>query len=210
MGATVDKGEIDLEARYGTLSGGPDEGKDAFRLEAGYGVSDRLSLAGIAEFEREPSGPRKAESAGIEAVYHVGRVAGIDVALYGEYQIAFDGTDKLESKLILQHRRGPIDLRLNMIAEKALDSSEPFEFEYAAAADVHAFGEISLGARAFGELGSANRLFPHAEHFAGPVAKVEIEGLGPEIGLEAGYLFALGKAREDTNGQVRVVLELEF
>ena len=42
------------------------------------------------------------------------------------------------------------------------------------------------------------------------VAKAEIEGLGPEIGIEAGYLFALGAARDDSDGQFRLKLEIEF
>ena len=45
---------------------------------------------------------------------------------------------------------------------------------------------------------------------SGPYAKYEIEGLGPEVALQVGYLFALGKAKEDTDGQLRIGLELEF
>jgi hypothetical protein len=42
------------------------------------------------------------------------------------------------------------------------------------------------------------------------VYKVEIKGLGPEIGVEVGYLFALSKARDDTKEQFRLALEFEF
>lgn len=47
-------------------------------------------------------------------------------------------------------------------------------------------------------------------HYLGPVVKGEFEGLGPELEFELGYLFALGEARDDSNGQLRVVLEMEF
>jgi len=42
------------------------------------------------------------------------------------------------------------------------------------------------------------------------VAKFEIEGLGPELGLQVGYLVALGAARDDADGQLQVRLEMEF
>lgn len=209
-GADVENGELELESRYGALAGGPDDGEDVLKLEAAYGVNDRLRLAALAEFEREAGGPRKAEAMGIEGIYRLGKVGGVGIALYGEYEIAFNGTDKVETKLILQRRKGPLDLRLNLIAEKLLDSQAPVELEYAASADYRVAGEFSLGARGFGALGTFSHALPYAEHFAGPVAKVEIEAFGPEIELEAGYLFAIGKARQDTKGQVRIMLGVEF
>ena len=69
--ATVEPGEWELEARYGRLAGGPDTGEDNLRLEAGYGVTGRLHLAAVGEFEREGAGPHKATAFAIEAVYHL-------------------------------------------------------------------------------------------------------------------------------------------
>ena len=209
-GAEAKSGETEVEARYGALAGGPDDGEDAFKLEAGYAVNDRLRIAVLGEFERSPIGPRKFSAAGVEAIYRLGKVAGIGVAIYGEYEIAFDGTDKIETKLILQRRQGPLDIRFNLIAEKPLSSGNPVELGYAAAVDVKAFGDVSVGARAFGELGTFNHLLPSADHYVGPVVKVGIEGLGPEVELEAGYLFAVGAAKQKTDGQVRIMLGVEF
>ena len=53
-------------------------------------------------------------------------------------------------------------------------------------------------------------MLTRADHYVGPVIKTEIEGLGPELGIEAGYLFALGKAKDDSDGQLRLVVEMEF
>lgn len=210
-GATVEPGKIEIENRYDALAGGADDGEDVIKLEAAYGVSRRLRLGLQGEFEREPGRPRKAEELGIEAIYALGKVGGVDVALYGEYAIGFGGPDKIETKLLLQHRPGPFDLRLNLIAEKELTSGAKVELGYAAQADVGVAGdEVRIGVQAFGELGTFDRLAPRAEHFAGPFARAEIEGLGPEIGLQAGYLFALGRARDDTKGMFRVMLEFEF
>ena len=47
-------------------------------------------------------------------------------------------------------------------------------------------------------------------HFAGPVVKYEFEKVaGGEFGIETGYLFAFGAARHETDGQIRLLLELE-
>jgi hypothetical protein len=210
-GATVEKGEVEIESRYGRLGGGPDDGEDAVKLEAAYGVSSRLRLAAFGEFEREAGDHRKATEAGIEAIYALGNAGGVDFALYGEYAIGLNGEpDGLEGKLLMQHRRGPLDVRLNLIAEKPLRKGEKVELSYAASADYAVAGEFRLGAQAVGDLGTFDHLFPHAEHFIGPAAKFEVEGLGPEFSVEAGYLFAIGKTRDDTKGQLRLGVELEF
>ncbi|MFC4293453.1 hypothetical protein ACFO0A_00090 [Novosphingobium tardum] len=209
-GAEVEKGEAEVETIYGRLDGGADDGEDVLKLEAAYGVTDRLRLGLIGELEKEPLQNRRFEAVGVEAIYELGRVGGVNLAAYGEYEVAFDGADKVETKLLMQRRAGPVDLRLNLIAEKELKSGAEVELGYAASADVETFEEVRLGVQAFGELGTFDHLAPRAEHFAGPVAKVEIEGLGPEMELQAGYLFALGAARDDSDGQFRLALELEF
>ena len=206
----VVKGETEFEAIYGRLSGGPDSGEDILRLEASHSVNDRLRLAIRSEIERAPGGPRKLEAVSFEAIYELGRVGGIDVGLYGEYENVLHGTDKLEAKLLLERRAGPFDAKLNLIAAKPLASGNPLEFAYAASADVEAIGELRLGVAAFGGLGSTDDFLPRADNYVGPVVKTEIEGLGPEIEIEAGYLFALGKAKDDSDGQFRLVVEMEF
>lgn len=206
----VEKGETEFEAIYGRLSGGPDSGEDILRLEASHSVSDRLRLAIRGEIERPPGGPRKLEALSFEAIYELGRVGGIDVGLYGEYEFVPHDADKLEAKLLLERRSGPFDAKLNLIAAKPIASGNPLEFGYAASADVEAVGELRLGLAAFGGLGSTDKFLTRADHYVGPVVKTEIEGLGPELGIEAGYLFALGKAKDDSDGQFRLVLEMEF
>ncbi|MCB2077649.1 MAG: hypothetical protein KDE55_08120 [Novosphingobium sp.] len=210
-GARVEKGEPEFEVIYGALEGGPEDGEDVIKLEAAYGVTDKLKLGILAEFEKEIGSGREAEGIGIEAIYELGSAGGIDFAVYGEYEFGLSGhTDKVETKLLVQHDRGPLDVRFNLIAEKELESGAKVELEYAASADVAAFGELRLGIQAYGQLGTFDKFLPNAEHFVGPVAKFEIEGLGPELEIEAGYLFALGEARDETDGQFRLKLEIEF
>jgi hypothetical protein len=209
-GATVEQGEVEAEARYGRLDDGPNAGEDTLNLELAWSPSDRLRLGTQLEFEREPGSSRKAEALGFEAIYTLGRVGGIDVAAYGEYEIVFDGTDAVETKLLFQRKAGAIDARLNLIAAKPLADGAKVELSYAASADVAVAGEVRAGLAAFGNLGTFTDFLPYEEHFAGPMVKAEVEGLGPELEIEAGYLFAFGKARDDANGQFRLILGMEF
>ena len=216
-GATVEAHEIELEARYGQLTGGPDGGSDNLRLEAAYGVTNKLALATVVEFEREPAGPRKATHLGFEAVYHLGRVAGVDVAAYQEFEFGLNGDPNgSETKLLIQKRSGLWDLRFNLIGEKPFDSTEPLEFSYAASADVAVAPRLRLGVTGFGNLGSFRQFGPAREHYLGPVAKFRIplpDDDGDDdkgVVIEAGYLFAVGATGQQTNGQFRLNLELEL
>ena len=213
-GATVEKGVSEVEFRYGRLTGGEADGEDGAVIELSHGFSDRFYGGALFEFEREPGQERRLEAVGAEGIFALGHVKAIDtdVALYGEYEAVRGGADKVETKLLLQHRRGPFDGRLNLIAEKSLKSGEPVEFGYAASADWKLVDDFRGGIEAFGELGSTHKLLPRAEHFMGPMVKTEIEHLPGrgELEIEAGYLFALGASRDETHGQARLLLEYEF
>ena len=212
-GATVETGVTEFEAHYGRLTGGPDAVEDALALEAAHGFSDRFYGATLFEFEREPHGSRKLGAVAVEGIYALGSLApfGLNAALYGEYEVALHGPDKIETKLLLQHKSGTFDSRVNLIAAKVLDGHSPVEFEYAASADWEVAGALRLGGAAFGELSGGRQLTFRTEHFAGPVAKYEVEHAGAgELGIEAGYLFALGRARDAADGQARLLLEYEF
>ncbi len=217
-GATVEKGETEFEVQYDRLTGGPENGEDVVTFEAAYGVSNRLRLGVKAEFEREVGSSRKAEELAVEAIYRLGTAGGIDFAVYGEYALAPHGADKIETKLLIQRRSGPWDLRLNLIAEKQLMQGEKVELGYAASADVAVAPRLRLGVMAFGELGTFSEFAPNAEHFIGPSAKFRLivsdpDGDGDDHGglsLSTGYLFALGTARQETKGQFRLKLEYEF
>jgi hypothetical protein len=199
--------ETEIEARYGRLAGRNDDGAEALILEASHGFSTKFRAALLAEFEREPGGGRHASAFAIEAIHTLGRVGGIDTAFYGEYQVARHGPDKVETKLLLQKRAGPIDARLNLIAERQMVAGAPITFGYAASADVAAIGDFRLGAAAFGDLSGDEG----GHHFAGPIAKADFEHAGPgDFELETGYLFALGSAREGARGQFRLLAAYAF
>lgn len=213
-GATVEKDVSEVEVRYGRLVGGNADGNEATVVELAHGFSDRFYAGVLFGFEREPGEQRHLQALGAEGIVALGHVSAIDtdIAIYGEYAAERHGADNVETKLLLQHRRGAFDGRLNLIAEKRLRGGEPIEFGYGASADWKLIGDLRGGIEAFGELGSTRHLFPRAEHFVGPMLKTEVEHLPGrgELEIEAGYLFALGAARDETKGQARLLLEYEF
>jgi hypothetical protein len=213
-GATVEKGVSEVELRYGRLVGGVAGGENATVVELSHGFSDRLYAGVLLGFEREPGNSRHFQAVGAEGIVTLGHINAIDtdVAIYGEYEAERHGADNLETKLLLQHRRATFDGRLNLIAEKQLEGGSSVEFGYGASADWKLIGDLRGGVEAFGELGSTRHLFPRAEHFVGPILKTELEHLPGrgELGIEAGYLFAVGAARDEAKGQARLLLEYEF
>lgn len=213
-GATVETGVSEVEVRYGRLVGGVAAGEDATVVELSHGFSDHLYAGVLFGFEREPGSSRQFQAVGAEGIVTLGHINAIDtdVAIYGEYEAERHGADNLETKLLLQHRRGTFDGRLNLIAEKQLEGGSPVEFGYGASADWKLIGDLRGGVEAFGELGSTRHLFPRAGHFVGPILKTELEHLPArgELGIEAGYLFAVGAARDEARGQARLLLEYEF
>lgn len=206
-GATVEAHETEFEARYGRLNGKATNGDDALVLEASHSFSRRFRLGVLTELEREPGGGRHVSAYAVEAIHTLGRIGGIDAALYGEYAAARHGPDKIETKLLLEKRAGEVDTRLNLIAEREMVSGAPVTFAYAASADVELIGEFRLGAAAFGDLSGDEG----GHHFVGPIVKTEIPHFGPgELELETGYLFALGSARAESRGQFRLLAAYAF
>jgi hypothetical protein len=212
-GATVTPGTAEVEARYGRLTGGSANGNDGLILEGEYGVSKRLSLAVLVETGRGAGRARQANAVAIEAVRTLGRIEALklDTAIYVEFKHVLNGDpDAVEVKGLFEHAAARFDARLNLIAEKPF-RAEPVEFGYAASIDWAVIGdEFKLGAAAFGDLGTSARFGGRQEHFIGPQAKFEIEHIGPgEIEIEAGWLAAVGKARDMATGQARLLVSYE-
>lgn len=212
-GATVEAGKTEVETRYGRLTSGDAAGEDALVVELAHGFSTHFYGATLATFERERGSKRRLETLALEGIFTLGRIRSLDLdtAIYVEAAHGVHGPDNLETKLLLERNKGRLDTRLNMIAERALQSGAPVEFGYAASADYKVGDDLSLGVEAFGDLGTSDKITTRSEHFVGPAVKLGIDHAGPgELELRAGYLFAVGRAREDARGQLRFGLEYEF
>jgi hypothetical protein len=210
-GTQVNKGEFELESRYGRLVNGPDDGEWGWVDEAAYGFTDRFYGAALVEVEREPGSDAEVEAVSLEGVYEVGRLPGaIGFAVYGEYEAALHGEpDAVELKVLFEKAVGRFDARVNLIAGRSLDDNGAWAFGYAASADWEVAEDVRLGVQAFGDAGDEDGFGGRREHFVGPAAEVEFDELpiDGELEISAGYLFALGAARDDADGQARLTLE---
>lgn len=210
-GTEVEKGEFELESRYGRLTGGPDDGEWAWVGEAAYGFSDRFYGAVLIEAEREPGFDAEVEAVSVEAVYEIGQLPGdIGFAVYGEYEATLHGApDAVEFKALFEKREGRFDARLNLIAQRPLDDAGEWGFGYAAQADWEVAHDVRFGVQAFGDAGDEDGLGGRPEAFVGPAVEFEFDELPVEGELEVGlgYLFAVGAARDDADGQARFTLE---
>lgn len=207
--AVLAPGLTEFELRYGRLTGGEADGEDGLRFEAAHHFSDQLYGGLELETSRDPGGPRTVDAFGVEGIVTLGSVAGVNVAVLGEYSGNRHQADAVETRLLFEKRADEFDIRFNLNAEKALEHGQPVEFGYAASVDREIADEFRLGAMGIGELGTSKRLTAEGEHFLGPIAKYEIErmpGHG-ELELQAGYLFALGEAHHDANGLLRFMVE---
>jgi hypothetical protein len=214
----VKNGVDELELRAGRLNGGPLAGEASAVVELERGVSDRLSLAMLGEFERHAGEETKLDSVGLEAVAYLGQIPGIgvDVGGYLEYeQRIHNESGVVEGKLLLAKRAGPAEVLVNLIAEKAL-TDRPGEdataFGYAAQATLEAGRGLRLGGQAFGDLGTRRAFAGRQSHYLGPMANWELHPAwmkGGELELEAAYLFPAGAERGEAASQLRLMLEFE-
>jgi hypothetical protein len=212
------KGVTEVEVRGGRLTGGPLNGEQAAVVELEHGVSDRLSLAVLAEFEQHAGEEGKLDALAVEGVAYLGQVprVGVDVGAYLEYeQRLHNESGILEGKLLLAKRWGSFEGLLNLIADKPLTDRPgegDTEFGYAAQGTWDVGRHLQLGGQAFGGLGTDRSLGGRQAHYLGPVARWEVRPAwlnGGELEFEAAYLLPVGAARNDPDGQVRFVMEYE-
>ncbi len=207
----------EFEARNAQELGGPLGGETTTVLEAEYGLNDRLSLALVGTVERPAGGATRLAGVGLEAVTYLGRIpgVGVDAGLYLEYTRGLNGeNDAGEAKLLLAKTAGRFQGLVNLIVEKPL-SAPPGEgyaaYGYAASATWQTVGALRLGAEAFGDLGDDHAFLGRQGAYVGPQIKWEgrLGAMPFDLGLDAGWLAAVGSDRGEASSQVRVGLELE-
>jgi hypothetical protein len=213
----VEKGMFELESRLGSQVGSLEGGATTTVLEAEYGMSDRLSLSLVGILAREPTGPMKFDSIGLEGLYYVGQipVVGVDTGLYLEYKKGIGGGESVaEGKLLFAKTAGRFQGLLNLIVERPLEvpRGEGFaEYSYAASATWRTVGALRVGAEAFGDLGSDRSFLGRRGAYLGPQLKWSVHPSSSpfEISFDAGWLAAVGTSRQEADSQVRFVVELE-
>lgn len=213
----VEKGEVEFESRLGTEIGGPLGGATTTVLEAEYGLSDRVSLALVGGIERDPTGPMRLQSIGLEGVVYVGQIPGIgvDTGLYLEYSQGVNGGESAgEAKLLLAKTAGRFQGLFNLIVEEpfAVPAGEQSaSYGYAASATWRVAGQLRIGAEAFGDLGSDRSFLGRQGAYLGPQIKWKVRPKGSPVTIrvDAGWLAAIGTDREEGRSQARVNVEFE-
>ncbi|HXU99710.1 MAG TPA: hypothetical protein VG166_04360 [Caulobacteraceae bacterium] len=207
---------VELETRLGQeIGAGDEQNARTVVIEAEAGVSDRLSVALVGSVERESGGSRLT-GLGLESRYYVGQVPviGVDVGLYAEVTKGLAGENGGgEAKLLLARTEGRFQGLVNLIVERPFGAPTGEEFAsygYAASATWRTVGSLRIGAEAFGDLGDDHGLGAQGA-YVGPQIKWEGRpGRSPfEIGVDAGWLAAVGPARREASSQARINLEIE-
>jgi hypothetical protein len=215
----VENHVLEVETRVGQELGPGDLANartSVVELEAGVG--DRASLALVTSFGREPGVADRLTGVGLEGIYYIGQIPkiGVDTGAYLEVAKGFGGeTDGLEAKLLLAKTAGRFQGLVNLILERPLGApaGEGYaSYGYAASVTWRTIGRLRLGAEAFGDFGDDHGFLNERQGaYVGPQLKWEGRPKGApfEIGLDAGWLAAVGPDRGEARSQARVNLELE-
>ena len=210
-------GMSELEVRSARLMGGPADGETATVLELEQGFSDRFSLAVLGEFENHVGERGKLDAIAVEGVAYIGKIPGLDIDVGGylEYeQRIHNESGKGEAKLLLAKSAGRFQGLLNLIVEKAFTNrpgAGRAEFGYAASATWEIAPRLQAGVEAFGDLGTTRAFGGRQPSYVGPKLRwtARPAWFPAEIEVEAAYLVATGSARRYTDGQARLMVELE-
>jgi hypothetical protein len=190
------------------------EGLSRHSIELEYGVTDRWTIAGYADFEDAPN--ESLEYVQFRTVVSRYRLfeAGerlFDTALYFEYYMpntAYAQSEKLETRLIFEKTIAAVNVRINPIFEKALsapDVDEGVEFEYAAGVYTP-MGSVRVGLEFFGSLGEFHDWKPWdaQTHYLFPAVKFPLGPLDVDFGMGVG----LTQASDDV--LVKTIVAYEF
>ena len=213
-GPSVSRGETELELRGGVLNGGAANGDWQVKAEASHAFTDFWRVGVVGEWEQE-DGATDFTAHSVENVFDVTgtRAWPVHLGAYAEYEWKNDGADVLELKLLMQRRRGPLDLALNLVSEREVGAGagNGWEFGYAARAAYALNDDLELGVEGFGDAGTDDDFGSLGDqaHYWGPIAQFEVAHAGDgEVEMQIGYLAGFGEA--DADGQLRVKLEYEF
>lgn len=213
----VHSGVGEVEVRGGNVQGGDLAGAATLVTEFEYGVSDRLSVALVSAFEREPGGGTRAVAIGLESIVYIGQIPGIgvDTGLYFEIAKGLNGEDDgLEGKILLAKTVGRFQGLLNLIVEEPLGApagQDYASYGYAASATVRAIGKLRLGVEAVGDFGDDHHFGGAQGAYVGPQLKwaTRLGRSRTELEIDTGWLAAVGPARQEAVGQFRFNIGLE-
>lgn len=183
------------------------EGLWAHTFEIEYGVTDRWTIAGYADFE-QPSGENfeYIQWRGVVARYRFFEKGErfFDPAIYLEYYFpdpAYTGEakERIEARLILEKQIGATVLRLNPKVEKVLsgpDVEEGLEFEYGASLYMNLTPQVRPGIELYGGMGEFVNFksSDDQQHYVVPAVTWKFL---PNVSWNLGVAFGLTDASDD-------------
>jgi hypothetical protein len=209
-GPQVTKGELTVHLGFARLLTRRSDADDVVNTEIGYDFSNRFRLTASSDIGSVSHSPFVASSK-VEALYDIGRIAGVQTAFRIGYHHAWrERDDGVEASALLTKIQGPFEGRLNLIAEQGLTGPRDADLGYAILAVLRTTEHLQLGVKALGGLASTQGFGGKAEYL-GPsaVVTVPVPRAGGQIRIEAAYLAARGVPRDDPTGLWSVVAQWE-
>ncbi len=116
----------------------------------------------------------------------------------------------MAANLRLRHASGPLDLRVNVKGNKALDAASQMRLSYDSSAIYNLSHALALGVKARGNLGTFDRFAPATTHDAGAFARLSLLGKGGALSAETGYDVKISPDAPPSQGQMRANLNLRL
>jgi len=209
-GPQVVKGELTVHLGFARLLTQRSDADDVVNAEVGYDFSNRFRLTAnsdIADVRHSPF----VSSTTVEALYNIGRIAGVETAFRLGYNHPWrERDDSVEATLLITKIHEPFEGDLNLVAQQDLTGRRDADLGYALLAVVRTTENLQLGVKALGGL-AATRGFGGQAKYLGPsaVVTVPVPQAGGQIRIEAAYLIARGVPHGDPTGLWSLVAEWE-
>ena len=209
---SVSKGVWEVE-NFGTVesSNGQVKWKNVTELE--YGITDRLKVEIYAKTEKEEGGSLEYEETEFELTYEVtGDEYPIQSAVQGAYEINHLGdSDKIETKLLLQHKSGMWKHRLNVGLDHEVGEKSTSGIEAGLAwGTYYSFDKVKVGGEYYADFGRLkdDLTYDEQEHHIGPVIGFDVPVGTQEVEVKFGYLAGISSAASDS--VFKYEFEIEF
>jgi high-affinity iron transporter len=216
---SVEQGEYEIELRGHTTFDNDvsKDGKEKFKIDIGYGVTDYWFTAYVGEIDEDANGDLEYEATAWENIFQLTEQGEywLDLGLYLEYEFAHEAgnNDKAEGKILLEKNVGKYVNTANLIFVRELGSgaSNATNFEYAWRTKYLLDKAFEPAIEIYGEMGELGHVLPsdQQDHRIGPVFSGVLSSTTHSKWVyEAGYLFGVSDAAPD--GTFKFVIEYEF
>ena len=218
---TAPKGSWEFEQwvtwKHGDITGGDDRDRWEFRHEFEFGVTDKFQIGlYLADWQYDDDDSEghhaRYKGTGVEAIYNLTNpnTAFLGSAIYGEIVVGEDLL-KLEGKLLLEKRFGPLSIVYNAVLEAEWEGSDldekTGEFQQTVGVSYDLSKSFSAGVEAFHEIEMPDWSETESGRiFAGPNVSVR---KGRFFGTLA-WLWQVTHIEDEPDFQTRLIFGVDF